>query len=139
MAIQDAGSNYIAPALDALKVLGATDPILTNFRGSFAFVGYAQANKPTWIAQEQQNRYQGPSIISLRIALTQSQPCKNMFIIRNLGWFSIHCRKTKVIILAYHNRRNQRNQPIPGLEVNRCNCLQARKNTQLVEKVARVC
>lgn len=72
VAIQDAGDTYISPAIDALKRLGATDPILTEHRSSFAFVGYAQANKPSWIAQEQQNRYEGPSEIFLRIPLTQS-------------------------------------------------------------------
>lgn len=73
VAIQDAGATYIASAFDALRRLGATDPILTDFRGSFAFVGSAQANKPSWIAQEQQNRYEGPSEIYLRIPLTQLQ------------------------------------------------------------------
>ncbi|XP_078368661.1 uncharacterized protein LOC144652511 isoform X2 [Oculina patagonica] len=72
VAIQDAGSTYVSPAINALKRLGAKDPILKDFRGSFALVGYAQPSKPSWIAQEQQKRYEGPSEILLRIPLKQS-------------------------------------------------------------------
>jgi len=39
--IQDEGSKYVTDAEEALKRLGATDPILKDFRGSLAFVGYA--------------------------------------------------------------------------------------------------
>ncbi len=79
MAIQDSGSTYVSPAINALKRLGAKDPILKDFRGSFALVGYAQPSKPSWIAQEQQKRYEGPSEIFLRIPLKQSsQPRKNI-------------------------------------------------------------
>ena len=79
VAIQDAGSTYISPALDALKRLGAVAPILKDFRDSFALIGYAQPSKPSWIAQEQQKRYEGPSEIFLRIPLMQSrQPRKNL-------------------------------------------------------------
>ncbi|XP_020601288.1 uncharacterized protein LOC110040396 isoform X2 [Orbicella faveolata] len=79
VAIQDAGSTYISPAFGALKRLGAVDPILTDFRGSFSLIGYAQPSKPSWIAQEQQKRYEGPSEIFLRIPLMQSrQPRKNL-------------------------------------------------------------
>ena len=78
VAIQDEGSNYISPAIPALKRLGATDPILTENRGSFAFVGYAQANRPTGIAQKWNNAGKGPSEIKLKIPLTQSQPSKDV-------------------------------------------------------------
>ena len=55
------------------------DPILKDYRGSFALIGYAQPSKPSWIAQEQQKRYEGPSEIFLRIPLIQShQPRKNL-------------------------------------------------------------
>lgn len=79
VAIQDEGSKYISPALNALKRLGAMDPILADYRSSFALVGYAKPSKPSWIAQEQQKRYEGPSEIHLRIPLIQSrQPRKNL-------------------------------------------------------------
>ena len=81
VAIQDEGSSQVSPALNALKRLGAKDPILTDYRGSFALIGYAQPSKPSWIAQEQQKRYEGPSEIFLRIALMQiSQLRKNIFV-----------------------------------------------------------
>lgn len=44
VAIQDSGSTYVSPALNALKRLGAKDPILKDVRGSFALVGYAQTS-----------------------------------------------------------------------------------------------
>ena len=81
VAIQDEGSSQVSPALNALKRLGAKDPILTDYRGSFALIGYAQPSKPSWIAQEQQKRYEGPSEIFLRIALMQiRQLRKNIFV-----------------------------------------------------------
>ena len=78
MAIQDAGDTYISPAISALKRLGATDPILKEHRSSFALVGYAGAKKPTWITQEQHERYKGPSEINLKIPLTENKPSKSI-------------------------------------------------------------
>ena len=69
VAIQDEGSYYVKSALDALKRLGATDPVLPDFRGSFALVGYAGVNKPSWIAQKTAKRGLGPSVISLKVPL----------------------------------------------------------------------
>ena len=69
---------YVRPALGALRRVGARDPILVNYRGSFALAGYAQNNKPHWITQEQQRWYEGPSEISLRILLQSHRPRKNI-------------------------------------------------------------
>ena len=67
--------------MDALRRLGATDPILAAFRGSFALAGYAQPNKPSWITQVQHKRYQGPSEIFLKIPPMESrQQGKNIII-----------------------------------------------------------
>lgn len=66
VAIQDEGSMFMKSALDALKRLGATEPI-ADYRGSFAFVGYAGVTKPSWIAQKSAKRGQGPSEIFLKI------------------------------------------------------------------------
>jgi len=68
--IQDEGSKYVPDAVDALKRLGATDPILQDFRGSFAFAGYAGDAKPTWVSQEQRDSEKGPCEISVRIPLS---------------------------------------------------------------------
>ena len=71
VAIQDEGSIYISPAIDALKRVGATHDLLnlTDFKVSFALVGYAGVNKPPWIAQQSAKRGKGPSEISLKIPL----------------------------------------------------------------------
>lgn len=70
VAVQDSGSNHVSEASDALKRLGATVPIWTDFRGSYALAGYARVNKPSWVAQQQANGGQGPSEISLKVPLT---------------------------------------------------------------------
>ncbi|PFX19659.1 uncharacterized protein LOC111337884 isoform X3 [Stylophora pistillata] len=69
IAIQDEGSVYTSPAIDALKRVGATDDLLnvTEYLGSFALVGYAGVDKPAWIAQQNAERGKGPSEISLMI------------------------------------------------------------------------
>ncbi|XP_078359332.1 uncharacterized protein LOC144643832 [Oculina patagonica] len=69
VAIQDEGSRHVSAAIDALKRLGATDPILTDYRGSYALVGYADVTKPSWITQQQANRGQGPSETTLQVTL----------------------------------------------------------------------
>ena len=61
-------------ALDALKRLGATDPVLPDCQGSFALVGYAGVNKLSWIEQKIAKRSLGPSEISLKIQLTNPVP-----------------------------------------------------------------
>ena len=71
VAVQDEGSKFLPPAaLDALRRLGATDPILTDYRGSYALAGHARVNKPSWVTQQQANSGQGPSEISLKVPLT---------------------------------------------------------------------
>ena len=65
VAIEDSSSRHAEPAVDALKRLGATDPIYYGHRESFAFVGYAGNNKPPWISQKQNRNGWGPSEIIL--------------------------------------------------------------------------
>ena len=60
----------MTPAIDALKRLGATDPVQLGWRGSFALAGYAGENKPLWITQKGATRELGPSEISLKIPLS---------------------------------------------------------------------
>nr|XP_058964322.1 uncharacterized protein LOC131791033 isoform X2 [Pocillopora verrucosa] len=74
VAIQDQGSTYISPAIDALKRVGATDDLLnlTEFRASFALVGFAGVNRPSWIAQQNAKRERGPSEISLTIPSSEA-------------------------------------------------------------------
>ena len=75
-AIRDDGSKHVSAALSALGRLGAMDPILVAWRGSFAFAGYAETSKPSWVTQEQHERYRGPSIMSLVIPLQRHQSGK---------------------------------------------------------------
>ena len=69
VAIQDEGSRHGSAAFDALKRLGTADPILPDYRGSYALAGYSGIKKPSWVTQQQANGGQGPSEISLKVAL----------------------------------------------------------------------
>ena len=73
VATQDSASKHISPAIEALKRLGATDPLQGNYRDSFAFAGYAGVNKPQWITQKRADRYLGPSEIFPQIPLSINQ------------------------------------------------------------------
>ena len=70
MAIQDEGSRYVEPAIKALKRVGATVPIWTDYRGSFALIGYSGVVKPSWVELAQANRKEGPSELSKAIPLS---------------------------------------------------------------------
>ena len=74
MAFQDEGSTYVRKALMPLKRLGATEPVLPDYKGSFALVGYAGENKPSWVEEKIAKRGLGPSEISLKIQLTNPVP-----------------------------------------------------------------
>ena len=78
IATQDSAVNHWHAARDSLKKLGVTEPIIMEHRSSFAFIGYAGAQKPSWIAQEQRKIAQGPSVINLRIAVQHSPPRKKI-------------------------------------------------------------
>ncbi|KAL9978627.1 hypothetical protein ACROYT_G016164 [Oculina patagonica] len=78
VAIQEEGSAYVKSAINAFRRLGAVGRIMRAYRGSFALVGYAHSSKPSWIAQEQQKRYEGPSEIFLRITLRQSRQAPSL-------------------------------------------------------------
>lgn len=70
VAIGDEGSLHVSPAINALKRLGASDPDVTvTLRESYALIGYAGDNKPSWIEQKSATKANGPSIISSRIPL----------------------------------------------------------------------
>ncbi|XP_068694508.1 uncharacterized protein [Montipora foliosa] len=120
IATQDTAEKYWLPAKPALIKLGGTEPILMEFRGSFAFIGYAGNKKPSWIAQEQRPRGKGPSVIHLRIPLQQSPPeprmnifvrsegcedpgrtgCGTAFIKVNQQGYSLHSRGMNVVIFS---------------------------------------
>lgn len=62
----------MSPAVDALKRLGAVDPVVVDYRGSYALVGNPMTAKPPWIRQEERLSGQGPSEISINIPLSSS-------------------------------------------------------------------
>ena len=63
----------MSSAIDALKRLGATDPVQLNDRESFALAGYAGVNKPQWNTQKRAKGGHGPSEIFPQIAPSVSQ------------------------------------------------------------------
>jgi len=72
VAVQDEGSRHMSPAVNALKRLGAVDPVMVDFRGSYALVGNPMTAKPPWITQEKRLSGQGPSEININIPLSSS-------------------------------------------------------------------
>lgn len=75
VAVQDEGSRFLSPGVNALKRVGAVDPVMIDYRGSFALIGHGEAdrNRPMWIAQQVRGRALGPSVISSRIPLSPSK------------------------------------------------------------------
>ena len=67
MAIQDSADTYGSVAISALKRLGAREPIILEFRSSFALAGFAGSGLPSWVRQVQNKRYKGPSVLWVTI------------------------------------------------------------------------
>ena len=88
VAVQDSAASHVGVALDSLRRVGAIDPILVEFRGSYALIGTPDANKPPWVTQDQHPRYKGPSEISIRIPLSGKKKKKKKIYPRNI-WFQI--------------------------------------------------
>lgn len=92
VAVQDEGSRQLSPAVNALKRVGAVEPVMIDYRGSSALIGYADANtnRPVWIAQQVRGRAQGPSVISSKIPLSPSRR-------KEKGYYSSKLAKLDVI------------------------------------------
>ena len=69
VAVQDEASRYGTVALSALKRLGAKEPIVLDYRGSFVLAGYAGSNLPSWVNQAQNKRGEGPSSLTATIEI----------------------------------------------------------------------
>ena len=68
IAVKDSGEKFVDDAANALKSLGATNPLNPGYRGSWLLVGYkGTGEKPSWIRQEQQARSSGPCYITVRV------------------------------------------------------------------------
>ena len=68
IAVKDSGGRFVDDAANALKSLGATEPLNPGYRGSWLLVGYkGTGEKPSWIRQEEQEQFFGPSFITVRV------------------------------------------------------------------------
>ena len=68
IAIDDSGNVYVGDAADALKSLGATEPLNPGYRGSWVLVGYkGTGEKPSWVRQAWKGRYLGPTIVAVKV------------------------------------------------------------------------
>lgn len=67
VAIQDSANTYGSAAIGALKRLGAREPMILEFRSSFALAGFAGYEFPSWVSQAQNKRYKGPSVLMVTI------------------------------------------------------------------------
>ena len=82
IATQDSADVYVGDAADALKSLGATEPLNPGYRGSWLLVGYkGTGEKPSWVRQASKKRYFGPASVAVkvfewRVASTQVTPSK---------------------------------------------------------------
>lgn len=61
----------MSSAVDALKRLGAVDPVI-DYRGSYALVGNSRTVRPPWITEQKRQSGQGPSEININIPLSSS-------------------------------------------------------------------
>ena len=68
IAVHGSGNAYVADAADALKSLGATEPLNPGFRGSWVLVGYkGTGKKPDWVRQAWRERYYGPTVVAVKV------------------------------------------------------------------------
>ncbi|KAL9978634.1 hypothetical protein ACROYT_G016171 [Oculina patagonica] len=67
VAVQDSADTYGSAAIGALKRLGAREPIILEFRSSFALAGFTGSSLPSWVSQAQNKRYKGPSVLLVTI------------------------------------------------------------------------
>lgn len=68
ISVMESGNSFVDDAADALKSLGATEPLNPGYRGSWLLVGYkGTGEKPSWIRQASNPRYFGPTYLAVRV------------------------------------------------------------------------
>ena len=68
ISVLDSGENFVDDAADALKSLGATEPLNPGYRGSWLLAGYkGTGKKPSWIKQASSPRYLGPTYLAVNV------------------------------------------------------------------------
>ena len=73
VSLQDSGEIHLSQAISALRSIGAKNPVAT-LRSSFALLGYKGIKSVSWIGEESQPRYKGPSVIRKRFELGKYIP-----------------------------------------------------------------
>ncbi|XP_078597213.1 cell surface hyaluronidase CEMIP2-like [Branchiostoma floridae x Branchiostoma japonicum] len=69
VSVRDAAHTHAQDCLNALKEIGAQEPVQTEFRGSFAMVGFKGTVWPSWVQQVNLPSGQGPAQIYTKIPL----------------------------------------------------------------------
>ena len=63
----DSSTKYTKDVRQALIAVGARNPGRTEFRGSYALVGYKGSPRPTWVKESRKRRRKGPTLINATI------------------------------------------------------------------------
>ncbi|XP_035660471.1 cell surface hyaluronidase-like [Branchiostoma floridae] len=69
VSVKDESSRRANHCLQALREIGAKEPVKTGFRGSFAMIGYKGLTQPSWIQQINLPPKKGPAEIRTLIPL----------------------------------------------------------------------
>lgn len=68
IAVHDSANVFVGDAADALRSLGATEPLNPGYRGSWVLVGYkGTGDKPSWVRQAWKERYLGPTYLRVKV------------------------------------------------------------------------
>lgn len=70
VAIQDAGAKKANGIYPSLERIGGVPEFLTDYRHSYALIGYAGEGKRGWTHQVQNAGGKGPSIIASKVPLS---------------------------------------------------------------------
>jgi len=66
--LMDSGNTFVDDAADALKSVGAIEPLNPGLRGSWLLVGYrGTGEKPLWIRQASNPPKSGPTYLAVRV------------------------------------------------------------------------
>ena len=68
ISVMDSGNTFVDDAADALKSVGAIEPLNPGLRGSWLLVGYrGTGEKPLWIRQASNPPKSGPTYLAVRV------------------------------------------------------------------------
>ena len=68
ISVMGTGDRFVDDAVDALKSLGATEPLNPGYRASWILLGFkGTGERPSWIKQAWNQRYFGPTYLSAKV------------------------------------------------------------------------